>query len=333
MFTLEHNFLKVRFPHVHPSANATISFQRTLRIPDDNREYPLPAGMDRFDLRHIEDYTDRIPDSWARRGGVLLPMYQAEAMWINFNSEYPMAIKIAAGKINAVTGTFWQNELSDTQQDYVVIPSQPWIDGFSTAEEQVRQFVASRLGDGQSAEEQVTGESEFGGLQLIVYPLKAELYEIEQAQRAKQTRLRKRDDFDYLDIPAFARRSSPEPMGLGLGGKIHQSLYKDKRGIEAWDDSHYARCFIHLINSQDWKTVTGEPLPRKPIKPEQYQQAGLPWFDYYDEGKLALPGGTILSRLKSFAEFRKKTDKPDKSIQINHITQLGNQTRVSDGEF
>ena len=45
------------------------------------------------------------------RGGVILPVWQAEAMWLNFRNrgpswdlDFPVAIKVAAGKINAVTG-------------------------------------------------------------------------------------------------------------------------------------------------------------------------------------------------------------------------------------
>ena len=33
-----------RFPDVHSNAAVAIEFQRTLRIPDDNRSYHLPPG-------------------------------------------------------------------------------------------------------------------------------------------------------------------------------------------------------------------------------------------------------------------------------------------------
>ena len=82
-----------------------VEFQRTLRIPDDDRLYPLPPGLGAFPLRHVDDFADRIPSSWRARGGVMLPMYQSEALWISFvGADYPMAVKIAAGKINAVSG-------------------------------------------------------------------------------------------------------------------------------------------------------------------------------------------------------------------------------------
>ena len=37
--------LRARFPKVHPKAELDITFQRTLRIPDDGKDYPLPAGL------------------------------------------------------------------------------------------------------------------------------------------------------------------------------------------------------------------------------------------------------------------------------------------------
>ena len=41
----------------------------------------------------------------------------------------------------------------------------------------IRQFVAMPLGSGYSAEEQITGSAEFGGVQVIVYPMRGDVYE------------------------------------------------------------------------------------------------------------------------------------------------------------
>ena len=41
----------------------------------------------------------------------------------------------------------------------------------------IRQFVAMPQGQGFTAEEQITGTAEHGGLQIIVYPMKREYYE------------------------------------------------------------------------------------------------------------------------------------------------------------
>ena len=86
MIELRHDELVFRFPEVHADAECRITFQRTLRIPDDNRDYPLPPGLGAFPLRHVDDHLDTTPAAWGRHGGVFLPMYQAEAMWLNFNT-------------------------------------------------------------------------------------------------------------------------------------------------------------------------------------------------------------------------------------------------------
>jgi len=128
----------------------TIAFQRTLRIPDDSRTYPLPAGLGAFPLRSVDDFPATAPASWLQRGGVVMPMDQSEALWISFSARYPCAVKIAAGKINAVSGAAWTAELHREPQDYVVVPGRPWLDGFSVGAGLIRQFAAMPLGAGES---------------------------------------------------------------------------------------------------------------------------------------------------------------------------------------
>src|SRR5690606_38209480 len=179
MPTLEDNRLVFRFPQIENDASFSIEFQRTLRIPDSDQTYPLPPGLGRFPVRHVEDYADKLPAVTASRGGVLFPMWQAEAMWLNFRNEglgwrpnFPVAIKIAAGKINAVTGEPWRSGLHRNPQDYMVSPGQPWLDGFAVEKGVIRQFVAMPLGEGYSVEEQLSGQAEWGGIQISVTPLK-----------------------------------------------------------------------------------------------------------------------------------------------------------------
>jgi len=88
-----------------------------------------PASAE-FPLQHVDDLTDQLTETWRRRGDVFMPMYQTEAMWLYFYGSYPCAIKIGAGKINAVTGEDWRNALTEKPEDYVVVPGQPWLDGF-----------------------------------------------------------------------------------------------------------------------------------------------------------------------------------------------------------
>src|SRR5215510_10844073 len=123
MIELKNDVLQFHFPDVHPDAGLTISFMRTLRIPDDDRVYPLPPGFRRFPVRHVDDYAHNLPPSWLEHGGVMLPMYQAEALWMLFHgTEYPLAIRVATGKVDALTGKPWQLGLAREPQNYLVYP-------------------------------------------------------------------------------------------------------------------------------------------------------------------------------------------------------------------
>ncbi|WP_439576297.1 hypothetical protein [Elioraea sp.] len=167
MELLPDDALQFAFPEVHPDAVLRIDFQRTLRVPDDGQRHFLPPGLGRFPLRAVDDLDPaRVPETWRQRGGVVMPMWQAEACWLRFSSpsDYPLLLKVAAGKINAVNGAAWRNEPDFADQDYVEVPRQPWLDGFRTDERTVRQFVAMPLGRGYTVEEQVTGEAEWGGV-------------------------------------------------------------------------------------------------------------------------------------------------------------------------
>lgn len=70
--------------------DVNVSFQRTLRIPDHG-VHALPPGLGRFPLRRVADYPDTAPAAWLERGGVMLPVYQREAMWLSFSADVPSA--------------------------------------------------------------------------------------------------------------------------------------------------------------------------------------------------------------------------------------------------
>jgi hypothetical protein len=302
MIELRDDSLVFSFPEVHPKARLRIDFQRTLRIPDDGKDYFLPPGLGSFPIRHVDDYAGRVPRGWLEHGGVMLPMHQAEAMWLNFNSSYipehetsyKFAVKIAAGKIDAVTGENWTNGLHGLPQDYMVVPEQPWLDGFCVEKGIIRQFVAMPLGEGYTAEEQISGKAEHGGLQVIVYPMKREVFEERFPKADRRMRSVHADaHFNLLHMKEDAS------MGLAPGGRMRQEIYEDPFGFEDWDRGTSSRCFVHLANSLMWRAVTGEAPPTVPPTSKQYTSAGLPWYDYYDAEAVALEGSEILDDLRS----------------------------------
>ena len=54
--------------------DARIQFQRTLRIPDDNKTYPLPPSLGQLELCKTQDFmnSDGLPAQWANRKGVII---------------------------------------------------------------------------------------------------------------------------------------------------------------------------------------------------------------------------------------------------------------------
>lgn len=332
MIELNNNELIFSFPEVHPKAKCRINFQRTLRIPDDNREYPLPPGLGQFPVMHVDDYATKLPESWRLHGGVFLPMYQSEALWINFGGygSYPCAVKIAAGKINAVSGKEWNNRLCDDPQDYVVTPDQPWLDGFNVTEDHVRQFVAMPLGEGFTAEEQLTGHAKHGGLQIIAYPMKREVY-------AERFEIQVDKDDDWENQVMFLRVCEENShMGLAPGGLMRQEVYKDEYGIGAWDQKSGSRCFVHLTNSEMYQAISGHIPPHKPFTAKEYTKAGLPWFDYYSDN-ITITGSSLLSKLSSVAvKVIQKGGSPlnnNDSLQPAIVKKIGNYRVIRDGDF
>ncbi len=295
MITLEGNWLTFRFAELHEEAGCRIGFHRTLRIPDDGQDYPLPPGLGRFPLRHLDDFAERVPEAWVKRGGVIIPMHQAEAMWLSFGGaygRYPCAVKVAAGKINAVTGEPWVEPLNGDPQDYLVFPEQPWLDGYCVESGVIRQFVAMPLGAGYSAEEQITRQAEHGGIQILVYPMKAKRYE-------ELCAFRPLEGFEECSGLGLVESSD---MGLAPGGRMRQEIYEDPYGLHAWDQSRSSRCFVTIANSAVWAAITGEGPPTTPPTAASYTRAGLPWFDYYDGDAKALGGAEALAKLKSVAQ-------------------------------
>jgi len=334
-------------PKSKSGLEAAISFQRTLRIPDDGNTYPLPPGLGSFPLCHVDDHAQNVPASWLKRGGVMLPIYQAEALWLSFKSAYPCALKIGTGKINAVSGLSWTSLLSQNPQDYVILPEQPWLDGYCVEKGYIRQFVAMPLGEGYTTEEQVTGSGDHRGVQLQIYPLKAKIYfeqsikpEFPKALIDILPRLIPSPQDNVICAAPVALRAgsnfddeawSVPDMGLGAGGRMRQEIFKDRRPLNAWDTTASSRCFVHLCNSAVWGQITGQKPPHPPFDAAVYAKHGLPWFDYYRDDIEALPGSSVLKNVKSVFQIAKSKVEPSllkqEPVEPTLIVQYGEKRR------
>lgn len=368
--SLTNDKLRFTFPELHPDASCSISFQRTLRIPDDDQVYPLPPGLGLFPIKHVDDFKEKVPDAWRKHQGVMLPMYQSEALWILFESNhiverrhsYPFAIKIAAGKRCAVTGNAWSSKLksgSALEQDYVIIPGQPWLDGFVVEKGKIKQFIAVPLGMGLTVESQLDGKEEFGGLQIQVYPMKSEIFEKKYPKIVNDRSLFTRSigtsnlphsglggglyscscsDAVSLPISAISENSAPPGggtnMGFGAGGTMKQYIYKDDYELSDWNQDITSRTYVHLTNSLAWRSITGNDPPHPSLSSKEYTKYGLPWFDYYSD-KEAVVGSDLLKGIKSVKDLAQTKGIPgvlpeNESIKISNPTQIG---EIKNGEW
>jgi hypothetical protein len=264
-----------------------VTFQRTLRLPDDGKTYPLPPGLGRFPIHRVADYADRVPPAWREQGGYFIPMYQREAMWFGFDgaSWKPNAVQIWIGGVNVVTGEAADEGLADDPQNYLVTPYQPWLDGINVGDGVVRQFVAVRLGEGYTVEGQLTGREEQGGLRIKVFEPKPGRFP---------------DEPPVEDRPlGLGRPAAIGAMGFGAGGAMRQRIYADPYGVETWDPDNTGTAVVHIVTSTDYRALTGKRRPRTPISAKTYTEYGLPWFDLYDEDRRAVSGSERLRKVRS----------------------------------
>lgn len=306
----------------------TVNFQRTLRIPETGL-HPLPPGLGRFPLRRVADYPDTAPAEWLSHGGVMLPIYQREAMWLSFNASEPTALQVGVGKVCAVSGLPWIEHLVKDPQNFVALPRQPWLDGINAGDGFIRQFVAVPLGSGATVEGQVTGEETHGGVQLRAVGLTEQaLSEWRAAQEARAERC----DGVFADGPLPA----PSPsMGLGAGGRMRQEVYADDRQLADYDESGARRVFVHLCSAAQWTAITGEVPPPTPVDRDAYVDAGLPWFDYYDADAQDLAAPQELTNIKSVGDVLGHHEKPYVPVDPTKVLPLKGALGavVADGDW
>lgn len=317
----------------------SVSFQRTLRIPDDGRVYPLPPGLGRFPVCRVRDYARRVPAAWREHGGVFIPMYQREALWLAFEGAYwrPTAVKVAVGKVNAISGDPWSEEIGDSErpQDYVVAPTQPWLDGINAGAGFIRQFVAMPLGMGYTVEGQSTGKEEFGGVQIVAYDPKPGRFPDRPPHHARMGRV--------FESGLCLCEGSPAPfaaqMGLAAGGRMHQDIYPDEHGADTWDAPNRGRVYVHIVNSDAFRDITGMAPPPSPVSAHTYTQYGLPWFDLYDEGRGDLAPSPTLAGVKSVKQkdqslgFAPQQNDAPLEVPVEQVVSLGAGDDVNDGAW
>lgn len=306
----------------------TVEFQRTLRIPETGL-HPLPPGLGRFPLRRVADYPGTAPAEWLSRGGVLLPIYQREAMWLSFDASEPTALQVGVGKVCAVSGLPWIEHLIGEPQNYVALPKQPWLDGINAGDGFIRQFVAVPLGSGATVEGQVTGQETHGGVQLRAVGLTSHAH----AEWRAEQELLECCPGPMVDGPLPAPTGAS--MGLGAGGRMRQEVYADDRPLGDYDQSSARRVFVHLCSAAQWTAITGEVPPPTPVDRDAYVRAGLPWFDFYNAEADDIAPSEILTQVESVGKKLGVEEGPFVPVDSGSVISLGavKPEVVTDGEW
>jgi hypothetical protein len=324
------------FDEIRAGRFTRVSFHRTLRIPEDGNDYPLPAGLGRFPIHRVEDYAEKVPAKWLEDGGFFIPLYQKEALFLQFDGPewHPTIAKVCVGRINAISGKPYSEILSRQNQDYVVIPNQRWLDGIFSEDGLVKQFVAMPLGQGYTIEAQITDEERFGGFQVVIMDAVDSRFSdrnpridwrIQREEEAKRKKLSESlqasplpaDTFDLESLSGSLQASplpaagldlgaTPVSMGIAAGGSIKQQIHRDTYGIESWNPERKRSLTIHLVNSLAYKAITGMEPPPSPITAAEYKRANIPWFSHYDESAPALKPQSILKKILSVSTIEKQ---------------------------
>jgi hypothetical protein len=278
----------VRPSHSIPLGDrCAVALHRTLRVPDDGGDHPLPPGLGRMDV------------FWLDERHAIVPMRRAEALWLGFEAPWwhPFALKVGVGRVDAVSGqAFVPGRLGADPQDYVVIPDQPWLDGINAGDGFVRQFVAVPLGDGVTVDGQLAGEGEQGGLTLSLFAPRPGRFPEQEPPR-----------------PAFGMEvmaCAAPALGLAAGGRIRQDVAADEHGLDTWQPEPAATVEVDLVDALAFEALTGLRAPSLVLDAATYTELGGPWFDLIDPTAEDLRAAERLAGVRSLADLEGRRDEP-----------------------
>jgi len=243
--------VEIRNDGVVVSSGFSFALIRTDRVEHDGRVHPMPAHLGRLPIRSASEYRSKVPASWNAAQALFVPVYDGEALWIDFEPDRPHAVMVRAQGVNAITGLADGDRLSDNPQNYVVAPPQKWLDGVNAGDGRVRQFVAHPGGADRVG-------TDAAALQVMMVPPKP-------GTPASNLRL-------------LSTVSSDAPLEATYGfeirgeGTIEQRILPDPFGVATWEAEHAQMCELFLVDVTWFEHVTGErgpdPPPPRPLRSE-----------------------------------------------------------------
>jgi ubiquitin len=97
---------------------------------------------------------------------------------------------------------------------------------------------------------------------------------------------------------------APTPeMSFGAGGCIKQSINKDCNNPRIWDVDNAKIFNVQVLNAAHFEEITKMMAPSTPIDMRSYTEAGLPFFDIFNEIPTNAHGADTFKNVKTVSEL------------------------------
>jgi hypothetical protein len=83
---------------------------------------------------------------------------------------------------------------------------------------------------------------------------------------------------------------------------MKQKIYPDPYGVDTWNQQKYGSVTVHIVNSEQFRDLTGLEPPPTPVSAKSYTEHGFPWFDLYDESRGHLAPVEDLRHIKTIRD-------------------------------
>ncbi|RYP73987.1 hypothetical protein DL771_003298 [Monosporascus sp. 5C6A] len=104
-------------------------------------------------------------------------------------------------------------------------------------------------------------------------------------------------------------------MGIAAGGKIKQTIARDRYDPMIWEDQVTLTIPVHILNSAAFHAVTGHNPPQCPINASTYAEAHLPFFDLYEEPSSVAGDFEALKSVNEIEQDRGLAEESEPSVK------------------
>jgi ubiquitin len=109
-----------------------------------------------------------------------------------------------------------------------------------------------------------------------------------------------------IHLVLLLRGGGPAPtpeMSFGAGGGIKQSINKDCNNPRIWDVDNAKIFNVQTLNAACFEEITKMMAPPTPIDMTSYTEAGLPFFDIFNEIPTNVHGADTFKNVKTVSEM------------------------------